>query len=232
VAKRAKIEGVERAGEVMRYSRRQATYGILGVVVQAFAFFAAFDMAQAKTLNLVALGDSLTSGYGVKPGQRFPEVLEKALRAKGHDVHVINAGVSGETAQDGLMRFDWSVPADTNALIVELGANDMLRGMPVEGAKRALSAILSKATQQHIPTLLAGMKAAPNLGPEYRAAYDRIFPDLARQYSVDLYPFFLDGVAADPKLIQPDGLHPNPEGVKIIVERILPAVEALLAKAK
>ncbi len=196
------------------------------VAVQALAP----GVAEAKTLKLVAFGDSLTAGYGVKPGLRFPEVLEKALKAKGYDVSVINAGVSGETAEDGLLRFDWSVPLDTDALIVELGANDMLRGMPVEGAKRALSAILAKAHQAHIPTLLTGMKAAPNLGPDYRAAYDRIFPDLAAQYGVALYPFFLDGVAADPKLNQPDGLHPKPEGVKVIVERILPAVEALLGK--
>jgi acyl-CoA thioesterase-1 len=187
--------------------------------------------AQAKTLKIVAFGDSLTAGYNVKPGSRFPEVLEQALKAKGHDVSVVNAGVSGETAEDGLARFDWSVPPDTDALIVELGANDMLRGMSVAGAKRALSAILSKATQSHIPTLLTGMKAAPNLGPEYRAEFDRIYPDLSAQYHVPLYPFFLDGVAADDKLNQSDGLHPNAAGVKIIVANMLPAVEALLNSA-
>jgi acyl-CoA thioesterase-1 len=216
----------------MTISWGQATYGVLRVAVQALVLAALLGGAEAKTLKLVAFGDSLTAGYGVKPGQRFPEVLEKALKAKGYDVSVVNAGVSGETAQDGLMRFDWSVPPDTDALIVELGANDMLRGMPVEGAKRALSAILAKAVSAHIPTLLTGMKAAPNLGPDYRAAFDRIYPDLAAQYGVALYPFFLDGVAADPKLNQPDGLHPNPQGVKIIVERMLPAVEALLDKVK
>jgi acyl-CoA thioesterase-1 len=200
-------------------------------VVQVFALFVCLGAAEGKTLKLVALGDSLTAGYGVKPGQRFPEVLEKALKAKGFDVIVTNAGVSGETAEDGLARFDWSVPPDTDALIVELGANDMLRGMSVEGAKRALDAILAKAAAAHIPTLLTGMKAAPNLGPEYRAAFDRIYPDLAAQYGVALYPFFLDGAAADPKLNQPDGLHPNPAGVKVIVAGILPAVEALLGKA-
>ncbi len=202
------------------------------VAVQTFALVATIGAAQAKALKLVALGDSLTAGYGLKAGQRFPEVLEKALRAKGYDVSVINAGVSGDTLGDGLARFDWSVPPDADALMIELGANDMLRGLAVAGAQRALSAILSKATQTHIPTLLAGMKAAPNLGPDYRAAFDRIFPELADQYSVALYPFFLEGVAADPKLNQPDGLHPNIDGVKIIVERILPAVQALLDKVK
>jgi acyl-CoA thioesterase-1 len=199
--------------------------------VQAMALLLCLGAAQGRTLKIVAFGDSLTAGYGVKPGQRFPEVLEKALKAKGYDVSIVNAGVSGDTAEDGLTRFDWSVQPDADALIVELGANDMLRGMSVKGAKRALSAILSKARQAHIPTLLAGMEAAPNLGPEYRAEFDRIYPDLAAQYGVALYPFFLGGVAADPKLNQPDGLHPNPEGVKVIVARILPAVEALIAKA-
>jgi len=202
------------------------------VLVQALALVASIAVAQAKPMKLVAFGDSLTAGYGVKPGSRFPEVLEKALKAKGYDVSVVNAGVSGETAEDGLARFDWSVPADTDALIVELGANDMLRGMAVEGAKSALAEILAKATQRHIATLLTGMRAAPNLGPDYGAAFNRIFPDLAQHYGVALYPFFLDGVAADPKLNQQDGLHPNAEGVKVIVARILPAVEALLDKAK
>jgi acyl-CoA thioesterase-1 len=202
----------------------------LGVHMLALA--ALVGAAEAKPIKLVAFGDSLTAGYGVAPGQAFPEVLEKALRARGYDVKVINAGVSGETAGDGLARFDWSVPPDTSALIVELGANDMLRGLPVENAKRALSAILEKATAAHIPTLLAGMAAAPNLGPDYRAAFDRIYSDLATQFGVALYPFFLDGVAADSKLNQPDGLHPAPEGVKVIVQRMLPAVMALLDKAK
>jgi acyl-CoA thioesterase-1 len=209
-----------------------ATYGAFRLVVYTLALAASVGAALAKPIKLVALGDSLTAGYGVAPGLAFPDVLEKALRARGYDVKVINAGVSGETTGDGLARFDWSVPPDTGALIVELGANDMLRGLPVESARRALRAILEKATAAHIPTLLAGMRAAPNLGPDYRAAFDRIYPDLAAQFGVALYPFFLDGVAADPKLNQQDGLHPTPEGVKVIVERILPAVTALLDKAK
>ena len=188
--------------------------------------------AMARTIKLVALGDSLTAGYGLAPGQAFPEVLQKALRAKVHDVEVINAGVSGETAEDGLARFDWSVPEGTDALILELGANDMLRGMPVAGAESALSDILAKAKQANLPTLLTGMRAAPNLGATYQKAFDAIYPRLARQYGVDLYPFFLDGVAADPKLNQQDGLHPNPRGVEIIVAAILPSVESLLAKVK
>ena len=215
-----------------KVSKGQATYGMLRAAVQALALLLLTAGAEARTLKLVALGDSLTAGYGAKPGQGFTDQLQKALRAKGLDVEVVNAGVSGETAADGLARFDWSVPADTDALIVELGANDMLRGRPPEGARQALSEILAKAAKAHIPTLLAGMKAAPSLGPQYQDAFDRIYPELAAQYGVALYPFFLEGVAADGPLNQPDGLHPNAKGVAIIVERILPAVEALLAKAK
>ena len=216
----------------MTLFKGHATYGMLAVAVQALALLLAVTASQAKTLKLVALGDSLTAGYGLKAGLGFTDVLEKALKAKGYDVKVVNAGVSGETAEDGLARYDWSVLPDSDALVVELGANDMLRGKSPAGAKQALAAILAKATAAHLPTLLTGMKASPSLGPDYAAAFDRIFPDLASQYRVALYPFFLDGVAADPKLNQQDGLHPNPQGVQIIVQRILPPVEALLGKPK
>ncbi len=209
----------------------KATYGRFLRAVQLLALAVALATpAEARTLHVVALGDSLTAGYGLPPGEAFPDVLQKALRAKGFDVEVANAGVSGETAEDGLARFDWSVPAGTDALIVELGANDMLRGMPAEGAKAALAKILDKAKADHIATLLAGMRAAPNLGPDYQKQFDAIYPELAETFGVALYPFFLDGVAADPKLEQKDGLHPTEAGVEVIVARILPAVEALLGR--
>jgi acyl-CoA thioesterase I len=187
---------------------------------------------QARTLHLVALGDSLTAGFGLPPGQGFPETLEKALRAKGYDVEVGNAGVSGDTAADGLARYDWGVPDGTDALIVELGANDMLRGLDPAAAKASLAAILTRAKAAHIATLLTGMRAAPNMGADYRSRFDAIYPDLARQFGVALYPFFLDGIAADPKFNQKDGLHPTREGVERIVANILPAVEALLTGLK
>ena len=158
--------------------------------------------------------------------------MGRVLKAKGWDVDVVNAGVSGETAEDGLARYDWSVPAGTDALIVELGANDMLRGLPPQGARAALSEILSRATKAHVPTLLTGMRAAPNMGADYQKAFDSIYPDLATQYGVPLYPFFLDGVAGDAKLNQKDGLHPTKDGVQRIVAAILPAVEGVLGKAK
>ena len=204
-------------------------------LVQALAFVAvlatASHAAAARTLRLVALGDSLTAGLGLAPGKAFPERLEAALRAKGWDVKVINAGVSGDTAADGLARYEWAVPPDADALIIELGANDMLRGLKPEATKATLAAILDKARAAHLPTLLAGMRAAPNLGPEYASQFSAIYPALAKAYDVPLYPFFLDGVAGDPKLNQPDGLHPTADGVEVIVQKILPSVEALMKQA-
>ena len=216
------------------FSRGDASYGHWRRYVQLAATVLCLcaTPAAARTLHLVALGDSLTAGYGLPPGQGFAEVLGRVLKAKGWDVDVVNAGVSGETAEDGLARYDWSVPAGTDALIVELGANDMLRGLPPQGARAALSEILSRATKAHVPTLLTGMRAAPNMGADYQKAFDSIYPDLATQYGVPLYPFFLEGVAADPKLNQKDGLHPTKDGVQRIVAAILPAVEGVLGKAK
>jgi acyl-CoA thioesterase-1 len=219
-------------------SKRDFTYGHCLARVQLIAFglivagLIGFTPAKARTLRMVALGDSLTAGLGLPPGQAFPDVLERALRAKGFDVTVSNAGVSGETAGDGLGRYDWAVPAGTDALVVELGANDMLRGLDPGAAKTALASILSKAKAAHVATLFAGMRAAPNLGADYQRRFDAIYPDLAAQFGVALYPFFLEGVAGDPKLNQKDGLHPTREGVEKIVANILPAVEALLAGLK
>ena len=209
---------------------KSSSYGHLRLLVQALTVAAvlASHAAAARTLHLVALGDSLTAGYGLQPGKAFPDRLEAALRAKGWDVKVINAGVSGDTAADGLARYDWWRRKDADALIIELGANDMLRGLKPEATKATLAAILDKARAAHLPTLLAGMRAAPNLGPEYDRAFDAIYPALAKTYGVQLYPFFLDGVAGDPKLNQPDGLHPTADGVEVIVQKILPSVEALL----
>ena len=212
--------------------RRGATYGVLARLVQALAFASLFaslaDGAVARTLKLVALGDSLTAGYGLKAGEGFADALQRALRAKGFDVEVVNAGVSGDTAEDGLARYDWSVPADADALLVELGANDMLRGAPVESAKAALAGILDRAHAARLPVLLAGMRAVGNFGDDYRRSFDAIYPDLAAQYGVALYPFFLDGVAGDPPLNQQDGLHPTAKGVAVIVERMTPAAARLL----
>jgi len=218
---------------VQTFSRRTASYGHFALRVQAaaalaFAFALFAVPATARTLHVVALGDSLTAGFGLPQGQGFTDVLSRALKAKGWDVQMTNAGVSGETAADGLARYDWSVPAGTDALLVELGANDMLRGLPPERAEAALAEILERAKKAHVATLLTGMRAAPNFGAEYQKKFDAIYPDLAARYGVALYPFFLDGVADDPKLNQTDGEHPNRAGVEVIVARVLPAVEGLL----
>ena len=219
--------------EAFQMSMSGSSYGHLSRRVQlaALAMLAALIFAAsaaARTLHVVALGDSLTAGFGLPPGQGFPEVLQKALRAKGYDVEISNAGVSGETAGDGLARYDWAAPAGTDALIVELGANDMLRGLDPDAAKKSLGEILSRARAARIPTLLTGMRAAPNMGAVYQRRFDAIYPDLAQSFGVPLYPFFLEGVAGDPKLNQKDGLHPTREGVEKIVATILPSVEELL----
>jgi acyl-CoA thioesterase I len=200
--------------------------------VLAALAWAAPAMAAEAPIKLVVLGDSLSAGYGLPADQAFPAKLAKALAAKGIAVNVINAGVSGDTASDGLSRLDWSVADGTEAAIVEFGANDALRGIDPALTKSALDKILSKLGDRHIPVLLAGMQAPRNMGPDYVKAFDAIYPALASTHPVVFYPFFLDGVATDPKLNQADGLHPNAAGVDAIVARILPRVEELIARAR
>lgn len=190
--------------------------------------FLTIQSAFAQTVTVLALGDSLTAGFGLEPAEAFPVKLEAALKAKGIDAVVINGGVSGDTALDGLSRLDWSLTDDVDAVIVELGANDALRGLPVEQAERALDDLLGRLAEKRLPVLLAGMRAPPNLGADYGAAFDGMYARLAAKHAALLYPFFLDGVAADPALNQADGLHPNGKGVDVIVLRILPRVEDLV----
>ncbi|HVV94843.1 MAG TPA: arylesterase [Hyphomicrobiales bacterium] len=199
----------------------------LAAVAAALAFA---GPAVAAPATVVALGDSLTAGFGLPPGTDFPAVLQAALRAKGWDVTVANAGVSGDTASDGAARVDWSVPDGTAGVIVELGANDALRGLDPALTKAALDRLLGRLGARRIPALIAGMKAPRNLGAGYDRAFDAIFPALATAHRAMLYPFFLDGVATDATLNQADLMHPNPAGVKIIVERMLPTVERFLEK--
>jgi acyl-CoA thioesterase-1 len=188
--------------------------------------------AAGAPVKIVAFGDSLTVGYGLPADDAFPAKLDKALKAKGIAATVVNAGVSGDTASGALDRLDWSVPQGTGAVIVELGANDMLRGIDPKITKAALAKILDRLAARHIPVLLAGMKAARNMGSDYAQAFDAIYPALASTHSVVFYPFFLAGVATDPKLNQIDGMHPTAAGVDVIVSRILPQVEALIARAR
>jgi acyl-CoA thioesterase I len=197
----------------------------LGVAAQAQ------QAAAPSPVKIVALGDSLTAGYGLSDKDGFVPRLQAALSAKGIAAEVVNAGVSGDTSSDGLARLDWSVPQGTSAVIVELGANDMLRGIKPQITRDALDAILKRLTARHIAVLLCGMRAAPNLGTDYGKAFEAIYPDLAAKYGALLYPFFLDGVAGNLKLTQPDGMHPNPSGVGVVVQRILPKVEELVVRA-
>jgi acyl-CoA thioesterase-1 len=196
----------------------------------ASATLALAATVRAEPVEIVALGDSLTAGFGLDAGQSFPEQLEAALKTRGHDVTVANAGVSGDTASAGLARLEWSVPAEADIVIVELGSNDALRGIDPAITRKALSDILAKLTGRGQAVLLAGMFAPPNLGPAYAKAFNPIYPDLAAEYEVPLYPFFLAGVVTDATLNQADGMHPNASGVAKIVETMLPDVEALIAK--
>ena len=186
--------------------------------------------AQSKSIRLVALGDSLSAGYNLPQEAAFPVALERALKAKGYKVEVANAGVSGDTSAGGLDRLDWSVPGGTDGVILELGANDMLRGLDPAGTRGNIEAIVERLKSSNIPVMLAGMYASRNLGPEYVQKFDSIYPDIAKKHDLVLYPFFLDGVAGDRSLNLPDGLHPTAKGVEIIVERILPSVESFLAR--
>ena len=201
----------------------------------AFLAFAAFLAiltafpAVAEPYRIVGFGDSLMAGYGLGPGEGFPEKLQAALQKKGHDVVIANAGVSGDTSSGGLSRLDWSVPDGTQLVILELGANDMLRGIAPEVTEQNLDKMLGRLKERGMAVLLVGMVAAPNLGPDYADAFNGIFPRLAEKHSVPLYPFFLDGVAADRQFLLEDGMHPNAAGIDRMVERVLPAVEKLIA---
>jgi acyl-CoA thioesterase I len=186
--------------------------------------------AQNNPIRLVALGDSLSAGYNLPQEAAFPVALERALKAKGYRVEVANAGVSGDTSSGGLDRLDWSVPDGTDGVILELGANDMLRGLDPAGTRKNVEAIVERLKSRNIPVMLAGMYASRNLGPEYVQKFDGIYPDIAKKHDLVLYPFFLDGVAGDRSLNLPDGMHPTAKGVEIIVERILPSVESFLAR--
>jgi acyl-CoA thioesterase-1 len=221
---------------------RLSTYGAKAARVQRLAtlvlltlvcmFAGGARATDERPVKIVVLGDSLSAGLGLPADAAFPAKLGQALKAKGIAAGVANAGVSGDTASGGLARLDWSVPEGTDAAIVELGANDALRGIDPKITEAALDKIVSKLEERHISVLLAGMKAPRNLGADYVQSFDAVFPALASTHPVVFYPFFLDGVAADPKLNQADGLHPTAAGVDVIVARILPKVEELVAKAR
>ena len=203
---------------------------VLGLMLLApvTAFAQATAAQEGKPVKMVVLGDSLSAGLGLSAPAAFPARLQKALQTKGIAVDMINAGVSGDTSSGGRDRLDWSVPEGTEAVIVELGANDALRGVDPKVTRSALTDILTRLKARKIAVLLCGMYAPPNYGADYAARFNAIYPDIAREFGVPLYPFFLEGVATEARLNQPDGLHPTAEGIDVIVKNILPTVEAFL----
>ena len=209
-----------------RFVNRAALAALITLLLSPF--LSAGPVAAAT--RILAFGDSLTAGLGVAPDQAFPAQLAARLKADGYDVTVDNGGVSGDTTAGGLARLDWTIGDRPDIVLLELGANDMLRGLDPKHAETNLDTMLSKLKAAKVKVLLIGMKASTNWGPDYQKDFDAIYPKLAKKYDVPLYPFFLEGVALDPKLNQPDMLHPNPAGVAVIVGRIVPAVEQLLGQ--
>jgi acyl-CoA thioesterase I len=207
--------------------KHMLVWGLL-LLPAELAFAQASVAVGATPLKIVMLGDSLSAGHGLAAADAFPAKLQKALKARGIDVDMTNAGVSGDTASGGRDRLDWSVPEGTQAVIVELGANDALRGIDPAVTRAALTDIVTRLRVRGIAVLLCGMLAPPNYGKDFAARFNSIYPDLAKSAGVALYPFFLEGVAADVKLNQADGMHPTAEGIDVMVKNILPTVEAFL----
>ena len=189
-------------------------------------------VSAADAVTLVGFGDSLMAAYNLQASEGFPARLEAALRERGHDVTIIDAGVSGDTTSGGLARLDWSIPDGVDGVILELGANDALRGLPPEKTRENLDAMIARLKQRGIAVLLAGMLAPPNMGSGYETAFNAIYPELAAKYDVPLYPFFLDGVTGNPDMLLSDGMHPNTSGINTMVEKFVPVAEEFLIKIK
>jgi len=202
--------------------------GVAGMVVGGTTLPAKAD----QQIKLLAFGDSLTAGYGLSEADGFTAQLAAALEKMGRRVQVINGGVSGDTTSGGLARLDWALADQPQVMLLELGGNDMLRGLPPQTTATNLEQMIGKAQQAGVTILLVGMRAAPNLGADYQSQFDAIYPSLAKQHDLLFYPFMLDGVAANPELLQGDGIHPNPKGVSIIISRMMPSILQALDKAQ
>lgn len=214
------------------YSRLPVSFAILFLMAIASVDLSTTGFARAPgdPVRIVALGDSLTAGYGLPANAAFPVLLEAALKKSGENVVVDNAGVSGDTTSGGLERLDWAIGDGVDAVIVELGANDMLRGLAPDIARGNLDRILTRLKEKKVSILLAGMLAAPGLGPDYSKSFNAIYPELATKHEVLLYPFFFEGLGGDLSLLQKDGLHPTRAGVERVVAAILPSVQQLIAQ--
>lgn len=218
------IFGIGYGGFAAAVNSRIAALLALVLCLAAGAAHAQSGPAQSGPVKIAVLGDSLAAGYGVKPDQAFPARLQAALQRRARNVTILNHGVSGDTTAGGVERIDWMLADKPDIVLVELGGNDALRGSDPAGTERNLDAIITKLKDAGVTVWLAGMLAPRNYGPEYAAQFDGLYKRLADKHSVPLYPFFLDGVAQDPALNQADGIHPNPKGVDIVVERILPFI--------
>jgi len=207
-------------------------FATFAIAASAFGYAVGPVTATERPVKIVAFGDSLTAGYGLPATDAFPVKLAHALEAKGINVQIVNAGVSGDTASGGLARLDWSLPSDTDAVLLELGANDAMRGIDPAVTRKALAAILTKLKERGVAVLLCGMYSPPNMGADFERAYQQMYPQLARSYDAILYPFFLEGVAGHREHNQADGIHPTSKGVDLIVKAILPKVEELVARVK
>jgi acyl-CoA thioesterase-1 len=205
---------------------------LAAAIIAAGPLFLMADTARAEPISIVGLGDSLMAGYELAPEEAFPARLEKLLKAKGMDVSITNAGVSGDTSADGLARIDWSVPDGTQGVILELGANDALRGLSPADTRKNIEEAIKRLKQRKIPILLVGILAPPNMGADYQKDFNPIYKDLANQYQLPIYPFFLDGVMLQPGTQLQDGMHPNAKGTQIMAEKFLPAAEAFLKMDK
>jgi acyl-CoA thioesterase-1 len=215
-------------GRARMFCRTALVAMTMGLAMTGDAAAQTAPAAGVRPIKLVALGDSLTAGYNLPASAAFPVKLQKALQEKGIAVEISNAGVSGDTSSGGLARLDWSIAKDTEGVIVELGANDALRGLDPQVTRTSLEEILKRLKARNIPVLLCGMYAPPNYGKDYTAKFNAIYPDLAKAYDVPLYPFFLDGVATVERLTQSDGLHPTAEGIDAVIQNILPTAEAFV----
>jgi acyl-CoA thioesterase-1 len=208
---------------------KDLTSAITGILATCFIMMCTLmTNASAKPLEVVAFGDSLMAGYQLDREDAFPNRLAEALNANGLEINMTNAAVSGDTTSGGLARLDWSIPDGTDVVILELGANDALRGLPAETTRENLDKMMARLSERNITIFLMGMLAPPNMGSDYEQQFNTIYPDLANKYEVEFYPFFLDGVAGIPELNISDGIHPNPKGIAVMVEKILPVAEPFL----
>lgn len=225
-------DAVLTGGGVGPSKRYGVGYRLVNMALVLICLLISFEVTAAKPLQILMLGDSLTAGYGLVKGQSVVAQLDTALKADGLNVEVINAGVSGDTSAGGRARLGWAMAGNPGVLIIELGANDGLRGLDPRQTHKNLDAIIGEAKAAGVTVLLTGMLAPPNLGPEYGEDFNRIYPDLAEKHQIALYPFFLEGVVADPSLNQPDGIHPNSKGVAVVVRNMLPLLKKVIASAQ